>query len=127
MERELVALGRVAHLVARGRTSGEPRSVAVGYLDEPDGSVLVAANGDDQDWAQNLLADPAVTVEIGRRRFEATAERLERADHGRAVSGLILRYGTPSEGLGRGPSFRLRPTGSGTPDASRGGTPGSGA
>lgn len=110
MERELVALGRVAHLMARGRSSGEPRSVAVGYLDEADGSVLVAANDDGQDWAQNLLADPAVTVEIGSRRFEAIAERLERGDHNRAVSGLILRYGTPSERLGRGPSFRLRPT-----------------
>lgn len=113
MERELVALGRIAHLVCRGRTSGQPRSVAVGYLDEPDGSVLVAANGDDQDWARNLLADPAVTVEIGERRFAATAEPLGRADHARAVRGLILRYGTPSERLGRGPSFRLRRTDSG--------------
>lgn len=118
MERELVALGRVAHVVSRGRVSGEARSVAVGYIDEPDGSVLVAANGPEQDWAQNLLADPAVSVEIGERRFEAVAEPLDRADHGRAVSGLILRYGTPSEGLGRGPSFRLRPT-------SRAGSPGS--
>ena len=109
MERELVALGRVAHLVAHGRTSGEPRSVAVGFVEEPDGSVLVAANGPEQDWAQNLLSDPDVTVEIGPRRFQATAEPLDRAEHSRAVRGLILRYGTPSEGLGRGPSFRLRP------------------
>lgn len=111
MERELVALGRVAHLRMHGRVSGEPRSVAVGFVEEPDGSVLVAANAPGSDWAQNLLADPAVSVEIGDRRFEATAEPLERPEHGRAVGGLILRYGTPSEGLGRGPSFRLRPTG----------------
>jgi deazaflavin-dependent oxidoreductase (nitroreductase family) len=109
MERELVALGRVAHLVARGRTSGESRSVAVGFVDEPDGSVLVAANGSEQDWAQNLLQDPAVAVEIGARRFQATAEPLDGLEHNRAVRGLILRYGTPSERLGRGPSFRLRP------------------
>jgi deazaflavin-dependent oxidoreductase (nitroreductase family) len=109
MERELVALGRVAHLVARGRTSGQPRSVAVGFVDEADGSVLVAANAPEQDWAQNLLQHPAVTVEIGPRRFHATAEPLDGTEHSRAVRGLILRYGTPSEGLGRGPSFRLRP------------------
>jgi deazaflavin-dependent oxidoreductase (nitroreductase family) len=109
MERELVALGRVAHLVARGRTSGEPRSVAVGFVDESDGSVLVAANGPEQDWAQNLLHDPEVAVEIGPRSFRATAEPLDGPEHSRAVRGLILRYGTPSEGLGRGPSFRLRP------------------
>jgi hypothetical protein len=29
--------------------------------------------------------------------------------------GLILRYGTPAEGLGRGPSFRLRPVAEGAP------------
>lgn len=109
MERELVALGRVALLVTRGRVSGEPREVTVGYLDEPDGSILVAANGPRSAWGLNLLADPHVTVEIGERRFAAIAEELDRPDHGRAVSGLILRYGTPSEGLGTGPSFRLVP------------------
>ena len=29
------------------------------------------------------------------------------------IRGLILRYGTPAEGLGHGPSFRLRPIGEG--------------
>ena len=33
--------------------------VAVGFVEEPDGSILVAA-GDDAQWAPNLLADPAV-------------------------------------------------------------------
>jgi len=109
MERELVALGRVALLVTRGRISGEPREVAVGQVDEPDGSVLVAANAPRSAWARNLLADPHVIVEIGERTFPAVAEELDRTDHGRAVSSLILRYGTPSEGLGTGPSFRLVP------------------
>ena len=40
----------------------------------------------------------------------AVAEPLEAADHARAVRGLILRYGTPAERLGHGPSFRLRPS-----------------
>jgi deazaflavin-dependent oxidoreductase (nitroreductase family) len=111
MERELVALGRVALLVTRGRVSGEPREVVVGFVDEPDGSVLVAANSPRSAWGLNLLADPGVAVEIGDRRFTAVAEELERTDHGRAVRELILRYGTPSEGLGTGPSFRLRPDG----------------
>jgi deazaflavin-dependent oxidoreductase (nitroreductase family) len=84
------------------------RPVAVGYVDEPGGSVLVAA-GEAAQWALNLLADPAVDVEVGERRFVAVAEPLDRADHVRAIRGLILRYGTPAERLGRGPSFRLRP------------------
>jgi deazaflavin-dependent oxidoreductase (nitroreductase family) len=109
MEQELVALGRVAHLVTIGRISGQPRDVAVGYVDEPDGSILVAANDAHTAWGHNLLADPAVSVEIADRWFEAIAEPLERADHGRVVRELILRYGTSSEGLGNGPSFRLVP------------------
>jgi deazaflavin-dependent oxidoreductase (nitroreductase family) len=108
---DLAAGGRVAWLTTTGRSSGEPRGVAVGFVDEPDGAVLVAANGPDQDWGQNLLADPHVVVVIGQRRFAALAEPLEGADHAAAVTQLILRYGTPSEGLGRGPSFRLRPVG----------------
>jgi F420H(2)-dependent quinone reductase len=82
--------------------------VAVGFIDEPDGSILIAA-GDDAHWAQNLFADPGVDVDVGDRRFRALAEPLEAGDHARAIRGLILRYGTPAERLGRGPSFRLRP------------------
>ena len=82
--------------------------MAVGYVEERDGSILVAA-ADRSAWAENLLADPSVTVEVGERRFEAVAEILEPADHAQVIRGLILRYGTPAEGLGRGPSFRLRP------------------
>jgi hypothetical protein len=46
---------------------------------------------------------------VGDRRFSAIAEPLETSDHARAIRGLILRYGTPAERLGLGPSFRLRP------------------
>ena len=82
--------------------------MAVGFVDEPDGSILVAA-GDRAHWARNLIDDPEVEVEVGDRRFSAIAEPLEAADHARVIRGLILRYGTPAERLGLGPSFRLRP------------------
>ena len=78
-------------------------------MDEPDGSILVAANSPSTAWAQNLQADPAVRVRIGEREFEAVAEPLDEVNHARAITGLILRYGTPAERLGHGPSFRLRP------------------
>ncbi|CAN5560102.1 hypothetical protein BH20CHL7_BH20CHL7_19720 [soil metagenome] len=109
MELELVAHGRVAHLRMAGRASGAPLSVAVGFIDEPDGSIIIAANGSRTAWGLNLLHTPSVTVEIGDRRFEATAEELLGPEHHRAIRELILRYGTPSEGLGSGPSFRLIP------------------
>lgn len=109
MEDDLVADARVARLVTTGRRTGRSRAVAVGYVEESDGSLLVAARSDRTDWAQNLIAEPACRVVVGERRFDALAEPLGRDDHARAIRALILRYGTPSEDLGRGPSFRLRP------------------
>jgi deazaflavin-dependent oxidoreductase (nitroreductase family) len=108
MDEALVDDGRVLRLVTRGRTSGQDRTVAVGFVGEPDGSVLIAARSDTTAWARNLLADPRCRVEVSGRRYDALAEPLDRDDHIRAIRALILRYGTPSEELGRGPSFRLR-------------------
>jgi hypothetical protein len=85
--------------------------VTVGFVDEPDGSILVAAGTVDRSWAANLIANPEVEVAAGGRRFRGIAEELEDRDprRGRAVGGLILRYGTPSESLGSGPIFLIRP------------------
>jgi deazaflavin-dependent oxidoreductase (nitroreductase family) len=112
MEDDLVLSGRFARLAIRGRRSGEARSVNVGFVAEPDGSLLVAAGAPDASWALNLLADPDCTVTIGQRTWAAMAEPLDDDDprRGRAVRELILRYGTPSEGLGTGLVFVLRPT-----------------
>ncbi len=109
MEEDLFATGRFIRLETRGRTTDKPRVVTIGYVEEPDGSLLVAARSDATAWARNLDADPACRVELGPRRWDAVAEPLARDDHVRAIRALILRYGTPSEDLGRGPSFRLRP------------------
>jgi len=76
---------------------------------EPDGALLVAAGEPDADWARNLEADPRCRVTIEDRSMDMTAELLEPAVAGAAVVGLILKYGTPAERLGRGPAFRLRP------------------
>lgn len=88
----------------------------MGFVEEPDGSVLIAAGEPDADWARNLEADPRCRVSVGERSWEALAEPLAAAPAARAVTGLILRYGTPAEGLGRGPAFRLRPIGSASPE-----------
>jgi hypothetical protein len=78
---------------------------------EPDGSIVVAAGSLDRAWAANLLADPAVEVVVEGRSFTGEADVLEDRDprRGRAVRELILRYGTPSEGLGSVPIFIIRP------------------
>ena len=94
----------------RGRVSGAALKVAVGFAEEPDGSLLVAAGDPDADWARNLEADPHCRLTVGVRAWDAIAEPLDPTDTARAVTELILRYGTPAERLGRGPAFRLRPT-----------------
>jgi deazaflavin-dependent oxidoreductase (nitroreductase family) len=88
--------------------SGRPIRTAVGYVEEPDGSLLVAAGDPDADWAQNLATAGEAEVEIEDRRWRALAQPLDGPDHHFAVRELILRYGTPAERLGAGPAFRLR-------------------
>jgi deazaflavin-dependent oxidoreductase (nitroreductase family) len=113
MEDDLVASGRFVRIKTRGAQSGTAREVTVGFVEDEPGdaasALLVAAGSADAAWARNLEADPRCDVRVGGRSFEAVAEPLGRDEHARAIRELILRYGTPSEGLGHGPSFRLRP------------------
>ena len=122
---EMVVSGRACRLVTHGRRSGRPRSVVVGFVAADDASILVAAGSAGTAWALNLQADPDCLVSVGGRTFRGTAEPLGPAEHALAVRELILRYGTPSEGLGHGLSFRIRPRedGPGTPDAPPGRRP----
>jgi len=104
---QLAGWGKVLRLETRGRVSGRPIEVAVGYIEEPDGSFLVAA-GADAGWARNLESDPTCRVALGDDVRDAVAEPLSGVDASRAVRELILRYGTPAERLGSGPAFRIR-------------------
>ena len=112
MEDELVASGRFVRIETTGARSGRVHAVTIGFVDDGP-SVLVAAGSAGTAWARNLLADPACRVRIGDRSFDAVAEPLDDDEHARAIRELILRYGTPAESLGHGPSFRIRPTGDG--------------
>jgi len=118
MSADLVAWGRVLLLETTGRRSGLPRRTPVGFLEEPDGSLLVAARDETTRWAQNLRATPRCTIERAGAREERIAEPLGDAEAREVAVGLILRYGTPAEGLGGGPAFRLRrsTTGAGISD-----------
>lgn len=108
---QLAAWGKVVLLETTGRVSGAPRTTAVGFVADPDGSLLVAAGSPGSHWASNLLADPACHGTIGEVRRAYLAEEIDGLERARAISDLILKYGTPAEGLGTGPAFRLRPAG----------------
>ena len=110
MEDDLVAWGRVVRLETRGRVTSRPAFATVGFVDRSDGTFAVAATSPHSHWALNLLASPGCRATIGEETFAATARPLVGAEHAAAVRDLILRYGTPSEGLGSGPSFEIRRT-----------------
>ena len=109
MEDDLVAWGRVVRIETIGRRSGRVIPVVVGYVERDGGAIAVAATSPEASWARNLEAEPRCTVTIGERSWAAEARALEGSEHAAAVRDLILRYGTPSEGLGSGPSFELNP------------------
>ena len=105
---ELAAWGKVALLETTGRMSGRPVTAAVGFVEAEDGSLYVAAGSDSSDWGLNLRAEPRCRVTIGDRvRSFVSAEVDEGTERSRALTQLILKYGTPAERLGRGPVFRL--------------------
>ena len=108
MEDDLVAWGRVLRIETRGRITGRPARAAVGFVEHRDGRLVVAAGSPNADWGLNLLHDRACRITIGDVEDPAEARPLEGAEHAAAVRDLILKYGTPAEGLGAGPSFELR-------------------
>jgi deazaflavin-dependent oxidoreductase (nitroreductase family) len=107
---ELAAWGKVILLETRGRQTARRRVAPVGFVEEPDGCLLVAATDEHTHWARNLMADPRCRVTRDGATEDRRAEPLEEAARSRAVVALILRYGTPAERLGAGPAFRLRRT-----------------
>lgn len=60
-----------------GARTGLPRTNTLSYaLDDDDDYLVVASNGGDQrspGWLHNLKADPDVEINVGTRRFPATA------------------------------------------------------
>jgi deazaflavin-dependent oxidoreductase (nitroreductase family) len=109
LDEDLASWGKVITLITRGRTSGRPRRVALGFVEDADGSLLVAAADDLAEWALNLFADPGCHVERDGRSMACRAEPLDPAAHHATVAALILKYGTPAERQGGGPAFRLVP------------------
>jgi deazaflavin-dependent oxidoreductase (nitroreductase family) len=107
---QLAAWGKAARIETRGRVTGQVAVAHVGFIESPDGSVVVAA-GPGAHWAANLMAEPACTVTVGDRSFPGIATALEGPEFASAIRDLILRYGTPAERLGSGPAFRIRPAG----------------
>jgi deazaflavin-dependent oxidoreductase (nitroreductase family) len=73
-------------LTTRGRRSGQPRRTALYYGRDGDAFVVVASNGGsarDPLWYGNLLADPAVHVQVGAEHHDGTARTATGAERER--------------------------------------------
>lgn len=65
--------GVVLLLTTTGRRSGKPHTVGLQY-ELINGAYWVgAADGETADWYRNLLSNPRVEMQVGRRRMNATA------------------------------------------------------
>lgn len=106
---ELVGWGKVALIETIGRVTGAPANAAVGFVEDENDSMFVAAGSEGSDWALNLRANPHCRVTVGERITACEAHEVDEAGRARAVTQLILKYGTPAERLGHGPVFRLVP------------------
>ena len=82
--------GRIGILTATGARSGAKRSVPLGYVKRPDGTLLIGAGSQEpRGWVANLTADPVVTFAIKgatvRYRAGPRARRRTRRRPGRAA------------------------------------------
>jgi hypothetical protein len=108
LEADLAAWGKALILETRGRSSGLPREVTIGFILGVDEALLVSAADDTAQWAQNLIADARCVVEFDGVRSSRVAEALDGEERRSVIAELILKYGTPAERHGSGPAFRLR-------------------
>jgi deazaflavin-dependent oxidoreductase (nitroreductase family) len=73
-------------LATTGRKTGEPRRTCLIYGTDGEDFVVVASKGGaekDPAWFTNLQADPSVGVQVGTRRFTATARAATPAERER--------------------------------------------
>jgi len=87
--------GRIGHtagkitnllLTAKGRKSGEARTVALAYMADGERFVVVASNGGADRhpaWWLNLRTNPHATVEVGSRKLEVRAREATAEEHAR--------------------------------------------
>ncbi|MGH7295937.1 MAG: nitroreductase/quinone reductase family protein [Polyangiaceae bacterium] len=86
--------GAFPALTTTGRKSGQPRTVPLPYF-EHDGALAVVAsfagNPRNPAWYGNLVAHPEVAVQLGRRRFRATATTATREQRPALWESIVAR------------------------------------
>jgi len=82
-------------LTTVGRRSGQRRTSPMMYVRDHDRLLVVASNNgatSDPLWYRNLLANPAVTVELPGQTYPALAKPLEGEDYDRQWAAIQAKY-----------------------------------
>lgn len=82
-------------LTTTGRVSGEPRTVPLLHMPDGERVVLVASKGGlptNPQWYGNLLAEPRVHVQVGRRRREMRARPADATERALLWPRLVEMY-----------------------------------
>ena len=74
-----VPMGPNGLITVRGRTSGEPRTTPVAFIDI-DGRTWVQSPFGDVNWVRNLRAAGVATITVGKQSEEVRAVELSTAD-----------------------------------------------
>ena len=85
----------VCLVTTTGRKSGEQRTVPLLHLPDGDRVLLVASQGGlpkHPQWYYTVLADPNVTVQVGRRRRAMTAREATPSERAELWPRLVERY-----------------------------------
>lgn len=85
----------VCLMTTTGRKSGEPRTVPLLHLPEGDRVLLVASQGGlpkHPQWYKNVLANPDVTIQVGRRSRAMTAREATPEERAELWPRLVERY-----------------------------------
>lgn len=92
---DVLNLLRLMILTTRGRKSGEARYAAVEYRRHGSKIYVVSGWGERTDWFQNLLVDPLVTLQLGREKVSALADKVtDPAEAARALQ--LFRQSAPA-------------------------------
>ena len=81
-------------LTTTGRKSGKLRHTPLEYIyDRENDKYRIAAGwGGKTDWYKNLCANPNVTVQVGRRKFNAIAEHASDEEVAKYMMGVSQRH-----------------------------------
>ncbi|MDQ3570444.1 MAG: nitroreductase family deazaflavin-dependent oxidoreductase [Actinomycetota bacterium] len=77
------------HLTTAGRVTARPHRIEIWFALEGSTVYLLAGGGTRADWVRNLVAEPAVTLELAGRRYSARARVVRDEDEARAARQLL--------------------------------------